>query len=233
MATRKPKSTSARARQWKGGKPLNFAWWDFATAEARREYQTCQIDSRRMSYRLDMKFDVLDDLVAGKLIALGFRDGASLEEGPVLIPSHLFLRGGEATAVVDWDLSTLKSSGFSFTRIHVAKPQAGARRRNRTAAAESEQTSLPLASIAPSPRPAVSERPKRMGRPPVGEQLRAVIRSLVGSDEFKGNLRKEQIEIVRAAGRAAYPELFPTQKRPSRDKIFWALRAEGLLGPRE
>lgn len=88
MANRKSKPTSSRARQWEGGKPLSFAWWDFATDEARREYQTCQIDSRRMSYRLDMKFDVLDDLVAGKLIAFGFRDGASLEEGPVLIPAH-------------------------------------------------------------------------------------------------------------------------------------------------
>ena len=141
MANRKSKPTSFRARQWEGGKPLSFAWWDFATEEARREYQTCQIDSRRMSYRLDMKFDVLDDLVAGKLIAFGFRDGASLEEGPVLIPAHLFPRGGEDTAVVDWDLSTLRSSSFSFARIHVTKPQAGTRRGKRTSAAKSEQAS--------------------------------------------------------------------------------------------
>jgi hypothetical protein len=187
-----------------------------------------------MSYRLDMKFDVLDDLVAGKLIALGFRDGASLEEGPVLIPAHLFPRGGEDTAVVDWDLSTLKSSGFSFTRIHVTKPQPGTRRRSRASASNSEQTRRPPASPIPShPIPAVSERPRKMGRPPIGEQLRAVVRSLDRSGELRDKTRKTQIEIIRAAARAAHPALFPTQNRPSRDKIFSALRAEGLVGSRE
>jgi hypothetical protein len=150
-----------------------------------------------MSYRLDMQFDLLDNLVAGKLIALGFREGASLEEGPVVIPAHLFPRGGNDTADLDWRMSKLRSAGFSFTRIRVTKRQAGARRRKRTSASNSEQTSLPLASsIASSPRPAVLEQPKKMGRPPVGEQLRAVVRSLVGSGELKGNSRKEQIEIV-------------------------------------
>jgi hypothetical protein len=214
VAHRKPNPTSSRARQWEGGEPLSVACWDFATEEIRHEYQTCQIDSRRMSYRLDMQFDLLDNLVAGKLIALGFREGASLEEGPVVIPAHLFPRGGNDTADLDWRMSTLRSAGFSFTRIRVTKRQAGARRRKRTSASNSEQTSLPLASsIASSPRPAVLEQPKKMGRPPVGEQLRAVVRSLVGSGELKGNSRKEQIEIVRAAARAAHPELFPTQNR--------------------
>jgi hypothetical protein len=184
-----------------------------------------------MSYRLDMQFDLLDNLVAGKLIALGFREGASLEEGPVVIPAQLFPRGGN-TADLDWRMSTLRSAGFSFTRIRVTKPRAGARK--RTSAAEAEQIGLPLASsITPSPRPAVSPRPKKKGRPPVGEQLRVVIRSLVGSGKLKDNSRKAQIEIIRAAARAAHPELFLTENRPSRDKIFSALRAEGLVGPRE
>lgn len=72
-----------------------------------------------------------------------------------------------------------------------------------------------------------------MGRPPVGEQLRAVIRSLVGSGELKDKSRKVQIEIIRASARAAHPELFLTENRPSRDKIFSALRAEGMVGPQE
>ena len=187
-----------------------------------------------MSYRLDMKFDVLDDLVAGKLIAFGFREGAPLEEGPVVIPAQLFPRGGNDTADLDWRMSTLRSAGFSFTRIRVTKPQAGARRRKRTSAAEAEQTGLPLASsITPSPRPAASPQPKKKGRPPVGEQLRAVIRSLVGSGELKDKSRKAQIEIIRVAARTEQPQLFLTENRPSRDKIFSALRAEGLVGPRE
>jgi hypothetical protein len=232
VANRKPKPAPSRT-QWERGKPLSFAWWDFATKEGRREYQTCKIDSRRMSYRLDMKFDVLDELVAGKLIAFGFRDGAALEEGPVPIPAHLFPRGGEDTAVVDWDLSTLRSSGFSFTRIQVSKPQAGTRRKKPTSAAKSEQTRRPPASsITASPRPVVSERPKKMGRPPVGEQLRAVIRSLVETDQLKDKMRKVQIEIVRTAARAAHPTLFLRETQPSRDKIFAALWAEGLISPK-
>ena len=184
-----------------------------------------------MSYRLDMQFDLQDNLVAGKLIALGFREGAPLEEGPVLIPAHLFPRGGNDTADLDWRMSTLRSAGFSFTRIRVIKPQAGPRRNKRTSAAEVEQTGLPLASfITPSPRLAVSEQPKKMGRPPVGEQLRAVVRALVESGQLKDKLRKEQIEIVRAAARAAHPSLFLRETQPSRDKIFSALRAEGLIG---
>jgi hypothetical protein len=206
VTNRKPKPTSSRALHWEGGEPLSVACWDFATEEIRREYQTCQIDSRRMSYRLDMQFDLLDNLVAGKLIALGFREGAPLEEGPVVIPAQLFPRGGNDTADLDWRMSTLRSAGFSFTRIRVTKQQAGARRRKRTSA-EAEQTGPPLASsIAPSPRSAASAQPKKKGRPPVGEQLRAVIRSLVGSGELKNNSRKAQIEIIRAAARALVPQ---------------------------
>ena len=233
VTNRKPKPTSSRARQWEGGESLSAAWWDFATEEVRREYRTCQIDSRRMSYRLDMKFDVLDALVAGKLIAFGFREGGPLEEGSVLIPAQLFPRGGEDTAAVDWDLSTLRTASFSFTRIRVTKSQPGTRRTKRTSAAKSEQTRPPPASsVTPSPTLAVPEQPKKMGRPPVGEQLRAVIRSLVVSGEIKGKSRKAQIEIIRTAARDAHPELFLTENRPSRDKIFAALRAEGLVGNR-
>ena len=194
----------------------------------------CQIDWRRMSYRLEGKSFLLDDLVAGKLVALGFREGASLEEGPVLIPAHLCPKGGEDTAVVNWDSSTLRSSGFSFTRIRVTKPQAGTRQRKRTPAAESQQTRPPHASsIAPSPRPAVSEQRKKMGRPSVEKPLREVIRKLIEAGKFKGAPRKVQIAIIQVAARAAHPDLFLRESQPSRDGIFSALRAEGLLGAKE
>jgi hypothetical protein len=234
VVNRKPKPTSSGDRQWETGKPLSFAWWDFATKEARREYQTCQIDSRRMSHRLDMQFDVQDDLVAGKLIAFGFRDGAAFDEGPVLIPAHLFPQGGEDTAVVDWDNSVLRSSGFSFLRIRVAKPEIAALRKTRVKAPGFEQTDLrPTQPVTPMPAPVPTTPRKKMGRPPVGEQVRAVIRTLVRSGELENKSRKAQIEIIRAAARAAYPKLFLTENRPSRDKILWALGAEGLTGAKE
>ena len=210
-------------------KSLSFAWWDFATEEVRRQYQSCQIDSRRMSYRLDMKFDLLEDLVAGKLVALGFREGAPVAEGPVLIPAHLFPRGGEDTAVVDWDMSTLRSAGFSFTRIRVTKRQAGPRRRKRSSATDAKQPTSPL-----SPRAILATIPpatrKKMGRPSVEKPLREVIQKLVEGGKLKGNSRKAQIAIIQDAARAAHPELFLRDTQPSRDRIFSALRAEGLIG---
>ena len=201
---------------------------DFATKEAKREYRTCQIDSRRMSYRLDMKFDLLEDLVAGKLIAFGFRDGAAVDEGPVLIPAHLFPHDGEDTAAVDWDNSALRSSGFSFLRIRVAKPETTALEKTWVKAPELEQTDLRATQpFAPSPVPTTPR--KKMGRPPVEMPLRAVIRKLDVAGQLQDKSRKEQFAIIRAAARAARPDLFLRETQPSRDKIYSALRAEGLI----
>jgi hypothetical protein len=236
VVNQKSKATSSGPPHWETGEALSFAWWDFATKEARREYQTCQIDSRRISHRLDMKFDVLEDLVAGKLIAFGFRDGVVFDEGPVLIPAHLFPRGGEDTAVVDWDNSVLRSSGFSFLRIRVARPEVTDLGKTRVEGAESERTDLRTTRPV-TPRPTSTPVPttprKKMGRPPVGEQLRVVIRTLVVSGELENKSRKAQIERIRAAARTAYPKLFLTETQPSRDKILWALSAEGLTGAKE
>ena len=187
-----------------------------------------------MSYRLDMKFDVLDDLVAGKLVALGFREGAPLEEGPVLVPAHLFPRGGEDTAVVDWDNSVLRSSGFSFVRIRVAKPQIAALRKKRAAVPKIKQTELPLMlPVPPMPTFVPPAMRKKMGRPSVVKPLREVIRKLVEAGKLKGTPRKVQIAIIQVAARAAHPDLFLRETQPSRDRIFSALRAEGLIGAKE
>jgi hypothetical protein len=186
-----------------------------------------------MSYRLDMQFNLLNDLVGGKLIALGFREGAPLEEGPVLIPAHLFPRGGEDTAVVDWDLSTLRSAGFSFTRIHVTKPPVGMRRSQRALSSSSKQSETPLALAVPPMPPTVPPAArKQMGRPSVEKPLREVIQKLVEGGKLKGNSRKARIAIIQDAARAAHPDLFLRETQPSRDRIFAELRAQGLIGPR-
>jgi hypothetical protein len=88
VINRKPKATLSRVRQWDEGEPLSFAWFGCASPEAKREYRACDIDSRRMSYRLEMQSQVLDDLISGKLVAWGFREGAPTEEGPMLIPAQ-------------------------------------------------------------------------------------------------------------------------------------------------
>ena len=226
----KPKPTSSGAPRWEAGEPLSFAWWDFATEEAKREYRSCQIDSRRMSYRLDMKFDLLEDLVAGKLIAFGFRDGAAVDEGPVLIPAHLFPHDGEDTAAVDWENSALRSSGFSFLRIRVAKPEITALGETWVKAPEFDQTDERVTQpFAPMPSPIPTTPRKKMGRPSVEMPLRAVIRKLDVAGQLQDKSRKEQFAIIREAARAERPDLFLRETQPSRDKIYAALRAERLI----
>ena len=234
MTPRKPKVARAQVLQWEHGTSLSAAWF-LCASEAKFEYRTCEIDSRRMSHRLDMKYEVLEDLMDGKLVAWGYREGAAHNEGPVEIPGHLFPRDGDDTAAVDWDLSTLTSAGYLFARIRITKAQklpAAAPRKKRPTARKSKQTeSLPLAT--PPPTLAPSESPKKMGRRPVEKPLRAVIRSLVEAGQLEGKSRKEQVATIQTAARAAWPDLFLKETQPSRDKIFSALRAEGLIGPRE
>jgi hypothetical protein len=94
---------------------LSFAWFAFATPATKLQYQDCEIDSRRMSHRLDMEIQVLDNLKSGKLLAWGVREGASLDEGPTLIPSHLSPRDGDDTAAVDWG-----TVGFEVIRFYLS-----------------------------------------------------------------------------------------------------------------
>ena len=183
-----------------------------------------------MSLRLQMQSDVLEGLIKGKFVALGFRGGASPEEGPVLIPGHLFPRDREDTADIDWEASSLRSAGHFFERIRVTKPQAPARPRKP----RSQPLRPPLPpSAPPAPTSLASETSKKKGRRRVDQPIRAVVRSMLEAGQLQDKSRKEQIALIRAAARLARPDLFLRETQPSRDKIFSALRAEGLIGPRE
>jgi hypothetical protein len=189
-----------------------------------------------MSLRLERQFEVLDDLISGKLVAWGVREGAPPEEGPMLIPAHLFPRDREDTADIDWSASSLRSSGHSFVRIRVAKPQIAALRKKRATVPKIKQIELPLTPPAtPMPASVPPATRKQMGRPSVEKPLREVIQKLVKAGELTGNPRKVQIAIIQVAARAAHPDLFLRETQPSRDRIyriFAALRAEGLIGPK-
>jgi hypothetical protein len=164
VTNRKPKAASSRVRHWEEGEPLSFAWFGCASPEAKREYRACEIDSRRMSYRLQMQSQALDDIISGKLVAWGFRDGAPPEEGPMPIPAHLFPRDREDTADIDWSASSLRSSGHSFVRIRVAKPEIAAPRKKRATVPKIKQTDSPLAlPVPPMPASVPPETRKQMG----------------------------------------------------------------------
>ena len=64
MANRKPKATSTRVRLWDHGKSLSAAWFVCAARDAKRKYQKCDSDSMRYSLRVDMQFQILDDLIS-------------------------------------------------------------------------------------------------------------------------------------------------------------------------
>jgi hypothetical protein len=66
----------------------------------------------------------------------------------------------------------------------------------------------------------------------VDEPLRAVVRSLFEAGQLKDKSRKEQIEVIRTAARIAHPNLFLRETQPSKDKIYAALWAEGLISPK-
>jgi hypothetical protein len=234
VTIRKPKASSSPVRQWEEGEPLSFAWFGCASPEAKREYRACDIDSRRMSYRLEMQSQALDDIIGGKLVAWGFRDGAPPGHGPIPIPAHLFPRDREDTAEIDWSASSLRSSGFSFVRIRVAKPRIATLGKKRATVPKTKQTKSQLTPPVP-PMPATIPRVtrKKMGRPSVEKPLREVIRKLVEAGKLRRNSRKVQIAIIQEAARAEHPDLFLRETQPSRDRIFSALRAEGLIGAKE
>jgi hypothetical protein len=187
-----------------------------------------------MSLRLERQFQVLDDIISGKLVAWGFREGAPPEEGPMLIPAHLFPRDREDTADIDWSASSLRSSGHSFVRIRVGKPQVAAPRNKRATVDKIKQIESPPAlSVPPMPASVPPATRKQMGRPSVEKPLREVIRILANAGHLKGNSRKAQIAIIQDAARAAHPDLFLRETQPSRDRIFAALRAEGLIGAKD
>jgi hypothetical protein len=234
VTNRKPKPAPSRVRQWDEGEPLSFAWFGCASPEAKREYQACEIDSRRMSYRLQMQSQALDDIISGELVAWGFRDGAPPEDGPVMIPARLFPRDREDTADIDWPASALRSSGHSFVRIRVAKPGIAAPRKKRATVPKITQAKSPIEPReVPVPTTIPPASRKRMGRPSVEKPLRRVIQKLVEAGKLKGNSRKAQIAIIQDAARAEHPDLFFRETQPSRDRIFAALRAEGLVGHQE
>jgi hypothetical protein len=231
VTDRKLKAAQSRVRQWDEGEPLSFAWWGCATPEAKREYRACDIDSRRMSYRLEMQSQALGDIISSKLVAWGFRDGAPPDQGPVLIPGHLFPRDREDTADIDWSASSLRSAGHFFVRIRVAKPQIANLRKKPPAVRNAKSQATPPVPTMPSINPPTTR--KKMGRPSVEKPLREVIRKLVQAGKLEGHSRKEQIAVIQVAARAAHPDLFLRETQPSRDRIFSALRAEGLIGAKE
>ena len=131
MTNRKPKAASSPVRHWEEGEPLSFAWWGCASWEDRKKYQACDIDfaTHVLSPRDAIpSFRRHHQWQTGRM---GLSRRRTSGRRTVLIPAHLFPRDREDTADIDWSASSLRSSGHSFVRIRVAKPQIATLRKKR------------------------------------------------------------------------------------------------------
>jgi hypothetical protein len=184
-----------------------------------------------------MQFQVLDDLFSGKLVAWGFQEGASLEQGPTPIPAHLFPRDAEDTAVLDWRNSTLKASSFFFDRIRVTEPRARTPRNKRVSGPTSKQAKPSSApSAVPAPTPIISKSPKKKGRPRVAEKTaRPFIRTAHSSlpNQSDGITQPTQTEAFLSSlleglswsGNAGNLPLRRARKRNRRPRVAWPAHA--------
>ena len=186
VSNRKTKTLISRVREWDEGTPLDFAWFSCVSPETRRKYESCENDAKRAYLRVEMRFEVLDDLVDGKLVALGMLEGAPVEEGPVTIPSHLFPRESQDKgAIIDWDSSTLSSAGHRFVRIRVRRPEPIANSADSSNATNTEDNRTSEPSQA------------RMGRPSKDAQIREILQQLKTEGwQFSNLLQKESCQRI-------------------------------------
>ncbi len=148
----------------------------------------------------EMKGQLCKDIVTGKLVAFGKREGATLEETPIPIPPHLFPIDYLDKAIVDWDGSALTSSGERFVGIRVTKPPRKAPRKERVRGASGKKaTQATIRETQSIVRPSTSETTRKRGRPAVKDLLRVIVRSLHVEGKLHGKYRNEQVAIIQRA----------------------------------
>jgi hypothetical protein len=194
-------------QRWEASDELDFAWFGFASEYEKEQYRNATDRDRMEALSIMMKAELIAKIRNEKLSCFGLRAAPNPSEGPERIPSFLFVELGKRGPLlenIDWEKSTLRSAGREYVQVRVSTPQ----------------------NIEPT-----NERPEppKIGRPRVDEPLCAVVRELVKSGQLSGKSRKEQEDVVREKARKDYPNLFPTQTRPSRGKILGALKAEDFI----
>jgi hypothetical protein len=183
---------------------LNEAQWLFGEPELKEQYRGAgHNEGLTASLKIFLRRDLLDSLARGKLLAIGVQVAPALGDGPELLPSFVFLQ-----TEVDWDRSTVAAFGRTFQTVKVVDPRYSRKLDvARTIAGDALQ--------------------KRLGRPPIGEELRAIVLELANRGELKGITRKQQEHRVRRLAQDRHPTRFPPP-RPSKTKILEALKAEGF-----
>jgi len=153
------------------------------------------------------------------------------------IPSEIF-----DNPTMGWKDNVIKRFEYCYVSVVVKLPRSGeAQNSIITPAAmalhppqEAGFDSLPSATLLKGPPLVVTsgpgstakDRKGRGGRPPVAQEIRAVIRELKPTGALDNISKKRMYDVIREAARKKHPGLFPTEKQPGVDKIREALRAE-------
>ena len=149
---------------------------------------------------ITMRRGLIDKIFRGDLSCLGVEVSPKLGNSPELLQRYLFTNPD-----IDWEKSTMRAFGRIYEGVRVVSPQ------------DTIDVKLPEAA-----------RPKPLGRPSVGRQIRQIVRELADAGQLEGISRKEQETRIRSRARELYPHSFPRPSQPSRTKILEALKAEGL-----
>jgi hypothetical protein len=207
-------------RRWVEGAALQTAWFRCASRSLQEEYENCLNDYIRSCLHADMQEEVCKGLRSGGLLAYGMLEETP-DANPVLISAHLFpIPGDPIPSLLDWEGSTLTSPDARYIRIRVIRPAARTTREKRRP--QSPKTPLEAAENSHTPK-------RKRGRYPIDGLLLTVVRSLKERGDLVGRTRKDQVQVIRELAQKTYPDWFPRASQPSQEKIYVALRAEGLV----
>jgi hypothetical protein len=159
--------TGETHQRWLNSEQLDFAWFGFASEYEKEQYRNARTEHRMEALSIMMKTELISKIHSEYLYCYGLRIAPNLSEGPERIPSFLFAElsnKGPLLENIDWGKS---SAGREYVQVRVSSVP------------EFENERQP------------SKTPKIIGRPPVGEQLRAVVRELNHGGRFSGKSRKE------------------------------------------
>jgi hypothetical protein len=141
---------------WQTGLALEDAAFQFASEYEKEKYRKADDQNSMEVLGLLMRAELIGGIYEGEFVCFGLNSGPSANRGPEPIDRFLFRdlsKSEMITRYVDWNESSLNYAGQQYTAIRVIKA-----------------FHLKMAEK--------SDVPKKMGRPPIDEELKAVISKL-------------------------------------------------------
>lgn len=222
------------SENWRNGDPLDFAWFSALDENRRNEFRSDGGESENKSHFIKsvMQLDTRQLLSEFKLLAFGIRTIGNSDLKPELIP-HIMFAAPEVK--IDWDNSIIDGLGRRYESVRLCRQpdeiSQNVEFKNRSNQLQEIFEITDNISIDLSENFQNGDK-KKIGRPPVVDLIREIVRDLISNSSFKSKLRKEQIDLIRDIAQEKFPNNFPKLTQPSRSKILEALKAEGIGGSR-